>query len=280
MTADGTVVLLGTAGGPTPKRGRHGPAHAVVAGGHVYVIDCGTGVASQLVDAGLSLSQLRAVFVTHHHADHNADLGNLLLLGWTALRRPVAVHGPPPLADILDRFLAMQAYDIALRMQDDGRPDLAALIAVEELRQGGIVYEDEHVRVTAALVEHPPVERAFAYRVDTADRSVVFSGDTARCAAVAELAAGADVLVHEAVYHEGLPARLPGADPAALLERVRRSHTSAQEAGEVAEAAGVGTLVLSPLLPVDPSVTDDRWTSAAATTFSGDVIVGKDLLVV
>ena len=78
------LILLGTGGGPTPKPNRSAPANAIMVDGVVYVIDCGNGVARQMVLAGLPLKALRAVFLTHQHSDHNADYGNLLLLSWAA----------------------------------------------------------------------------------------------------------------------------------------------------------------------------------------------------
>src|SRR5712692_10275779 len=75
------LVLLGTGGGPSPKRLRSAPAQAILVGDDAYVVDCGDGVARQMVRAGVALSRIRAVFLTHHHSDHNADYGNLLLLG-------------------------------------------------------------------------------------------------------------------------------------------------------------------------------------------------------
>jgi len=128
-------------------------------------------------------------------------------------------------------------------------------------------------------VSHPPVTPALAFRFDTGDRSIVFSGDTARSDALVALARGADVLVHEALY---LPAvdRIVASVPNAstLKKHLIDSHTSAEDCGRVAQAAGVKTLVLSHLVPADdPQVTDQMWIDAARTHFRGQVILGKDL---
>ena len=92
------LILLGTGGGPRPKKDRSAPAQAIVVGDDVYIVDCGDGVARQMVQADLAFSRLRALFITHHHSDHNADFGNLLLLAWSSLSGPVDLYGPPPLA--------------------------------------------------------------------------------------------------------------------------------------------------------------------------------------
>src|SRR5437667_8622008 len=172
--------LLGAGGGPRPRKASSAPAQVIVSNDVAYVIDCGNGVARQLVFAGVPLTRLRHVFITHHHSDHNADYGNLLLLAWTAgLRTRVDTWGPPPLEKMTRLFFEMNAYDINTRIADEGRVPLAPLIQVHELTQGGSVMQDENVKVTAALVHHPPVVPSFGYRFDAADRSIVISGDTA-----------------------------------------------------------------------------------------------------
>jgi ribonuclease BN (tRNA processing enzyme) len=139
---------------------------------------------------------------------------------------------------------------------------------------------DDQITVRATLVHHPPVLPAFAYRFDADDRSIVISGDTARSDNLVKLAEGADVLVHSAVYLpavDRLVARVPNAP--ALKRSIVGGQTSAEDAGRVAQAAGVKTLVLSHLIPADdPEVTEQMWTEAARIHFRGLVIVGKDLL--
>jgi ribonuclease BN (tRNA processing enzyme) len=276
-----TLILLGTGGGPRPRKTTSAPAQVIVVNGSAYVIDCGDGVARQLVLAGIPLPQLRHVFLTHHHSDHNADYGNLLLLAWTSgLRSRVDCWGPPPLQRMTAQFLEMNSYDIRTRIEDEGRIPLQPLIHVHELERGGRIFEDENVRVQAVLVDHPPVVPAFGYRFDTPDRSFVISGDTKPSKNLIELARNADVLVHDAYYPaaiDRLVARVPNA--ATLKKSILSHHTSAEEAGQVAKAAGVKTLVLSHLVPAeDPEVTDEMWIEAARKHFDGRIILGKDLL--
>lgn len=274
------LILLGTAGGPTPRGKRHAPAQVVVVDDAAYVIDCGNGVGDQLARAGVPFAALRAAFITHNHSDHNADVGNLLLLGWSGLTAPVQVFGPPPISSMAKQYLDMNRYDIDIRVSDEGRVPLDELVRPQDIDAGGIVYTDDRVRVTAAVVDHPPVEPAFAYRIDTPDRSIVISGDTRPCDAVVELARGADVLVHEVLYEPGIAHLEKGHNGRTLRDHLVGSHTPVEQVGGIAERAGVPLLVLSHFTPSDGTVDDETWRLEAQRGYSGTVVVGHDLLAV
>jgi ribonuclease BN (tRNA processing enzyme) len=275
------LILLGTGGGPRPRKSVAPSSQVIVANGVAYVVDCGDGVARQLVSAGIPLTSLRHIFITHHHSDHNADYGNLMLLAWASgLHTRVDSWGPPPLERMTRLFLEMSATDIDTRVADEGNPPLVPLIHAHDVQGAGAVMADENVKVTTVPVPHPLMKLALAYRFDCSDRSIVISGDTARSDALIRLAQGADVLVHEAMYLpaiDRLVARAPGGTR--LREHLLASHTTAEDVGRVAQSAGVKLLVLSHLAPADdPAVTDQMWIDAARVHFRGPVIVGKDLL--
>ena len=275
------LILLGTGGGPRPRKANSAAAQVLVIDGAAYVVDCGDGVARQLILANVPLPTLRHVFLTHQHSDHNADYGNLIWLAWTAgLRTRVDTWGPPPLENMTRLFFEMNASDIRTRIADEGRVPLVPLVHVHELTTGEVVMQDERVKVSAALVHHPPVVSAFGYRFDTADRSIVISGDTAPSDNLIALARGADVLVHEALWTPAVDRLVAGVPNATTLKQsILSHHTSAEDAGRVAQAAGVKTLVLSHFVPPDDlGLTDQMWLNAARTHFRGTVIVGKDLL--
>jgi ribonuclease BN (tRNA processing enzyme) len=140
---------------------------------------------------------------------------------------------------------------------------------------------DGRVRVTAALVEHPPVTPAFAYRFDCPDRSIVFSGDTRPSAELVKLARGADVLVHEVMYLPALEKLLAAESNASRLrEHLLASHTTTAQVGRIATEAKVKTLVLNHFVPGgDPTLTDAVWRDAVAPHFKGDIVIGRDLMV-
>ena len=281
LAAGTRLILLGTAGGPTPKRTRAAPSQAVVIDGAIYLVDCGNGVGRQMALAGLSFADLQHIFLTHHHSDHAADLTTLPLLAWAAnLEHTLTIHGPPPVRKSVRAGLRAAAFDIRTRREDEARPALDELIRIHQFRGDGIVFRDERVTVTAARVDHPPIREAYAYRFDTAERSIVISGDTAPSENLVRLARGADVLVHEVLLRSpsevaewlGLPPDHP------LVQHVVRSHTSYTEVGRVARDAGVGTLVLSHFVPGDEPVNEASVLVAIREYFSGPVIFGTDLL--
>lgn len=94
------VVTLGTAGGPRfwKDSNRQGIATAVVVDDGFYLVDCGHGVGRQLERAGLSLNDLKGVFITHLHSDHVADLNTLVLFSLYELEQkigsPIPIFGP------------------------------------------------------------------------------------------------------------------------------------------------------------------------------------------
>ena len=205
--AKGTsLVMLGTAGGPGPKPTRHQTSHVMLSNGAAYVLDCGLGVTSQFARTGIPFGALRSIFITHHHPDHNIEYGPLLVIGWTqGMRLDVRAFGPPPLKQMTEDFLRAYRTTIGFWTEDLKVKPLET-IEVGEVSTAGPVMQDDIVKVSAIVVEHPPVKPSLGYRFDFKDRSIAFSGDTAPLDAVAKMARGADVLVHEAMY-------LPAVEP-------------------------------------------------------------------
>jgi ribonuclease BN (tRNA processing enzyme) len=282
------IVLLGTTGGPPLQVARAAPSNAIVVGGALYVVDCGNGVARQIVQAGLRLNALKSIFITHHHSDHNLDYGNLFYFAWyQSLRDQVNSYGPPPLVEMTKKFFELNSFDIDIRIRDERKPDPRTLLVPHEIESAGIVMQDDNVKVTCVLADHPPLPVALSYRFDTADRSVVFSGDTRKADALIDLAKGADVFVCEAQYLPGVRDVLNGAVKAGrfdketaddLFKSISGNALTVDQAGEVAQAAGVKTLVLSHFVPGNGAVPDQVFVDEARKAFSGEIIAGRDLL--
>lgn len=271
------LVLLGTKGGPTPGNFRAPASNLLVVDGEPFVIDAPDGVASRLVRAGVDLSRLGRIFITHNHSDHNAGLGALLVLAWgSGLQTPADIYGPAPLRRLVAGHLAANDYDIRIRMEEEGRPPLAPLVRTHEIAADGLVLETRTVRVRCARAEHYNVPN-YAWRFDAPDRSFVFSGDTRPSEALIALARGADVLVHEAMLLSALGEIRDGNAPR-LMDHLLGSHTTTEQLGRVAQAAGVGILVLSHLVPAGPGITDAMWIEGVRRHYRGRIVVGRDMM--
>jgi ribonuclease BN (tRNA processing enzyme) len=278
------LVLLGTMAGPVLAPNRMMASQAVFVDGRGYLFDCGYGTIERLTQLGIRPPQIEAVFVTHHHSDHNADYANVIHLAWIqGIPNEIRVYGPPPMGAINAAAIAMHKEDVDIRIRATGRKPMEALIRVQEITGPGVVLQDDRAKVTAALVDHPPLAHAFGFRIDSRDRSIVISGDTRPSANLVALAKGADILVHEAMYVPGIDRMLAKRPyvPPRLKQFLMEGHTSAEDCGRIAAEAGVKTLVLSHFLPGDDlELTDEIWRSEAAKHFNGEIVVGRDLLVI
>ena len=217
--------------------------------------------------------------------------------GAAAAPRTVNPANPTPgTRDMVEYLYRAFATDINDRIRDNGKPDLRELVAARDIALPKIpgflspnrtpypemppfpVYEDDRVRVSATLVRHFPIWPAFAFRFETDDGAIVFSGDTAPSENLVALATGADILVHEAIVTNWIDAALP--EPRSAAEEAMRqhsltSHTPVEEVGKIGEAAGVETLVLNHIVPGNASAADLR---PARRGFSGRLVIGEDLL--
>lgn len=324
------VITLGTAGGPrwwvdNKSQSRQGISTAIVFEDSWYLIDCGSGLGRQIRASGLSLENLKGVFITHMHSDHVVDLASLILfapyekaadssvpipimgpgnrprvtqLSPHAISTPNPVCPKNPGAGIeaaFENLVAAYSADINDRIMDSLTPGPYEHFAPEDIEipsgidfdaddnvapdmEPFVVFEDNRVTVRATLVSHHPTAPAFGFRFDTEAGSVTISGDTAPCQNLVRLAQGTDLLLHEAIDLASMAPKY--ADPLmreATMEHHRRAHTTPEDAGRIAAAAGAKRLALHHLVPVHAPT--DAW-SQATKTFGGPVLVPEDLEVI
>jgi ribonuclease BN (tRNA processing enzyme) len=272
------LVFLGTKGGPRIDNGPSNPANLLMVNDTPFVIDCGMGVSRQLVSAGVQLSSVKYIFITHHHSDHNLEYGNLVYNAWaTGLSTPVYSFGPVGIEAMTRTYWELNKFDIETRIADEGRPDPRPLLIAKDINEG-LVLQTPEVKVTAFRTPHPPIVDNFAYKFETPDGTIVFSGDTAYNPKLADFAKGADVLVHEALYVPWVDLMVARTKNGSTLKKhLLDSHTTAEDVGRIADAANVKLLVMSHLVPGDLEVTDDDWSNEARKNFKGRIIVARDL---
>ena len=275
------LVLLGTQGGPLIRSYKQTPsANLIMYKSIPFVIDTGYGTTFKLREAGVNLSTIRYIFITHLHSDHYLDLGPLLYNAWIAgLGVQVHVYAPKGIVPLLKAFWKSNRYDIDIRIKDEGRLDIRKLVIVHDLKEGTVISNPDF-EITCQKNNHPPIANSYSFKVRLGEKNIVFSGDTAYYPPLAEFATGADYLVHEVMYTpavDDMAKRRPNATK--LIASIKSHHTSAEDVGRIASAAKVKCLILNHLVPPDDkSVTEKALIDAVRTTFSGIVVVGKDLL--
>jgi ribonuclease BN (tRNA processing enzyme) len=280
------VVLLGT-GNPFPDPDRSGPATAIVVNGRAYLVDFGPGVVRRakaaMFDKGITAlepTNLTVAFATHLHSDHTVGYPDLILTPWVMGRKlPLEVYGPKGIKAMTDHILAAWQADIEERVstetwQPSNYRDTYK-VNVHEIGPG-VVYKDANVTVTAFSTKHAFPE-TYGYRFDTADRSVVISGDTTYSQTTIDACHGCDVLIHEATTLEFL-AKRPDFQPYSA-----RYHTNTTQLAELASKAKPrlliiyhASIVLRPGLRSQAS-SPEELLKEVLSGYNGEVVVARDL---
>ena len=206
--------------------------------------------------------------------------------GDDAFQRQTIIHPELPFpgaSDLVEHILAGYAYHLNVMPLDARMPDPGMLVRSVNVhipatgdgaRSPIVVIDDGTVRITAVAVSHGHTVPALAYRFDTADGSVVFSGDTTANDALIDLAHDVDILVHQVADLAYLE-RHGFSGPA--LERMAALHTDVTEVGGVAERARAHELVLNHYLPAEPeAISEAEWARRAGQGFSGRTTAGCD----
>jgi ribonuclease Z len=259
----------------------------VQAAGLNLLFDAGRGVATQLARVGIAVTDLDAVFITHHHFDHIGGFGDLLMAMWNNGRvNALDVVGPLGTEEIIDAMLDhVYGRDIEFRIAEEwalGRPleHPRSFLAIREvfsrtidLGRGVSVVVDQVEHGGAVLELDVSRWSTVGYRVNADGRSVTISGDAVAGPGLDRLAHDADVLVMCAYLAED---EIVTHDDTFLVSNVL---AGAPQAGAIAAKAGVSTLVLTHIRE-KPDSAIGRMASQVATMFTGDVIIGEDLTVI
>ena len=292
------VITLGTRSGPVPDLHRAQSSNVLITNGVAYVIDAGDGVSRRLIRLGVNFRDIANIFITHPHSDHTAGLGSLMM--WLYDRgdpkKVVGIYGPPGTVASVHGLLEFVAVNAEVRMSDGTKSIPAAKQFSSKDAGEGLVFQDANVKVTAAENTHfhfPPGSpgygkyRSYSYRFDTADRSVVFTGDTGPSDAVADLAKDADLLISEATnpvdeyrqdeINAGRWQQRTPEEQKNLLRHHVEEHLLPEDLGKMAARANVKAVVMTHLQPV-PNDDYSHYVREVKKHYSGEVLVARDLM--
>jgi ribonuclease BN (tRNA processing enzyme) len=295
------LVLLGTQGGPNFNAVRKECSNAIVVDGRIYVVDCGYGALGRLAEAGLVYRDVGHIFLTHLHDDHSSDVVSLLSHQWTGGRvDPTLVIGPYGTENLVAAAIQYFRANTEIRLVDEARSvqpaDLFSGRDIEATAAATEIFADDLVTVSSAENTHFPdfakqalPYRAVSYRFDSRDRSITISGDTAYSENLVRLAEGTDIFVCETIeavsFRENFDRRVAAGayadNPEGIWKHIVDTHSTTEDAGRMAAEAGVGTLVLTHLIPgALMDVSDELYLEGVRRHFDGEVIIGQDLMVI
>jgi ribonuclease Z len=269
LADDALRVAVCGSSAPLPSTKRAKACVAVFAGGKFYVVDSGPESVENLVLWNIPLSRIGGVLLTHYHSDHIGELGELQLQTWAGGRPdPLPVYGGPGVEEVVDGFNRAYRLDQGYRTEHHGEgimPSKAWGLVARLVELDGpptpakdrvrVFHDDGSLRITAIEVDHAPIEPAYAYRFDYRGRSVVITGDYKQHAPIIRAAAGADLMLSEALSREmtlALERAANGADrvnTAAIMKDIQDYHISPEEAAAIANEADVGLLAFYHLGP-------------------------------
>jgi ribonuclease BN (tRNA processing enzyme) len=242
------LIILGS-GTCVPSLKRSAPGYYLQAEDWQALVDCGSGTLLQLERAGKSYKDIDAVFITHRHPDHFADLMPLIhaLLATPKFRREKDLYIVAP-----GGFIAYYEKAIAPIIGKPGDFSVQIIEIQDKLDVGPF-------NVFAVNTIHSA--DSVAYRFEQAGKSVVFTGDTDYDRGIIEISINADLLISDCSFPDSQKAK---------------GHLSAKECGLVAKKAGAKKLVLSHLYPADTP--DIARVGEAEEVFEGKVILAEDLM--
>jgi ribonuclease BN (tRNA processing enzyme) len=284
-------ITLGTAGGPVPTAERSEPANLLIAGNQYILVEVGDGAVGQLARAGLSLRDVRTVFVSHHHLDHTGGLAAVIGLRWMNQYSGIlTVYGPSGTSEVVDGILQSMGPQAKVGFGLGRPPPLPSdSVRTIEVESGRMLALPGGVTVRATVNSHfdrqgPADPQSLSYRFEFDGRAITFTGDTGPSDAVATLAQASDLLVSEVIDLERLVPQIiqsrKDATPEMLADLKRHlsaHHLTPEQVGQLAARASVQSLLLTHFAAPPGPLQIEALTQGVRTGYAGPLKIAQDL---
>lgn len=290
-----TVVLVG-ATGPVARAGAQ-TSTAIFVNGQFLLFDAGNNTLSSMYASNIPTHEVDAVFTTHFHHDHIAELGDIILWSWINGRQhTLPVYGPPGIVEVVDGFEAAFGFDASYRWlhhtEDLVPPEFYGADTFEFAEPEGneaiVVYENDGVIVEAFHVNHDPVDPAVGFRISYHDTLIVISGDTILTEGLIANSQDADLLIAATMNYaavevvEEVTRDTGDARQATLLFDIRDYLMDISDVAELAQQANVQRLALNHLAPMPQGdIQVNQWfVNPIQQVYDGEIMAGQDGLTI
>ena len=277
-SASTKLFILGT-GTPNPNPERMGSSYLVLANDEPYLFDYGTGVIRRIAAfspswggeyQALEVENLKYAFLTHIHSDHTLGLADLIITPWIMGRsEPLKIFGPKGAKNMHTNIIKAYQPDIDYRIYGTQPQNSTGYKVIFNELKDKFVYQDENIKVTAFLNDHGDLQESYGFLIETKDKKILISGDTAMSKNLISYGENLDYLIHEIYSQKGFNNKTPD-----WQKYHQAHHTSPKEVAAIAKLLQPKSLILSHILFWGSS--EQEILDEVKTFYSGKIIVAED----
>ena len=278
VSASTKLFILGT-GTPNPNPERMGSSYLVLANDEPYLFDYGTGVIRRIAAfspswggeyQALEVENLKYAFLTHIHSDHTLGLADLIITPWIMGRsEPLKIFGPKGAKNMHTNIIKAYQPDIDYRIFGTQPQNSTGYKVIFNELKDKFVYQDENIKVTAFLNDHGDLQESYGFLIETTDKKILISGDTAMSKNLISYGENLDYLIHEIYSQKGFNNKTPD-----WQKYHQAHHTGPKEVAEIANLLQPKSLILSHILFWGSS--EQEILDEVKTFYSGKIIVAED----
>ena len=278
VSASTKLFILGT-GTPNPNPERMGSSYLVLANDEPYLFDYGTGVVRRIAAfstswggeyQALEVENLKYAFLTHIHSDHTLGLADLIITPWIMGRsEPLKIFGPKGAKNMHTNIIKAYQPDIDYRIYGTQPQNSTGYKVIFNELRDKFVYQDENIKVTAFLNDHGDLQESYGFLIETTDKKILISGDTAMSKNLISYGENLDYLIHEIYSQKGFNNKTPD-----WQKYHQAHHTGPKEVAEIANLLQPKSLILSHILFWGSS--EQEILDEVKTFYSGKIIVAED----